>query len=106
MKRDGLEFKDALHELGRRAGIEIVEEHRPEAEIEDQHLARLREAIAAAAQWFNHLLLNNPQATIARSLAKAASRPRRSRRSNSVMPLKVGRHCTIIFCRKAFPTRN
>jgi DNA primase len=71
MKRDGLEFKDALHELGRRAGIEIVEEHRPEAEIEDQHLARLREAVAAAAQWFNYLLLNNPQAQIARDhLAK------------------------------------
>ncbi len=71
MKRDGLEFKDALHELGRRAGIEIVEEHQPEAEIEDQHLARLREAVAATAQWFNHLLLNNPQAQIARDhLAK------------------------------------
>ena len=65
MKRDGLEFKDALHELGRRAGIE-VEERKPEAEIEDQHLARLREAVAAAAQWFNYLLLNNPQAQIAR----------------------------------------
>ena len=66
MKRDGLEFKDALHELGRRAGVEIVEEHKPEAEIEDHHLARLREAVAAAAQWFNYLLLNNPQAQIAR----------------------------------------
>ncbi len=71
MKRDGLEFKDALHELGRRAGIEIVEERRPEAEIEDQHLARLREAVAVAAQWFNYLLLNNSQAQIARDhLAK------------------------------------
>jgi len=71
MKRDGLEFKEALRELGRRAGIEIVEEHKPEAEIEDQHLARLREAVAAAAQWFNYLLLNNPHAQIARDhLAK------------------------------------
>jgi DNA primase len=66
MKRDGLEFKEALHELGRRAGIEIVAERPPEAEIEDQHLARLREAAAAAAQWFNYLLLNNPQAQLAR----------------------------------------
>src|SRR5512139_660097 len=66
MKRDGLEFKDALHELGRRVGIEVVEENKPEAEIEDQHLARRREAVAAAAQWFNYLLLNNPQAQIAR----------------------------------------
>jgi DNA primase len=71
MKRDGLEFKEALHELGRRTGIEIVEEHKPEAEIEDRHVARLREAVAAAAQWFNYLLLNHPQAQIAREhLAK------------------------------------
>ncbi len=65
MKRDGLEFKDALRELGRRAGIE-VEVRKPETELEDQHLARLRETVAAAAQWFNYLLLNNPQAQIAR----------------------------------------
>src|SRR5512135_1504472 len=71
MKRDGLEFRDALHELGRRAGIEIVAERKPEAEIEDQQLARLREAAAAAAQWFNHLLNHHPQAQMARDhLAK------------------------------------
>jgi DNA primase len=65
MKRDGLEFKDALSELGRKAGIEVVE-HKPEGEIEDQHLARLREAVAAAAQWFNFLLNNQPNAQVAR----------------------------------------
>lgn len=65
MKRDGLEFKEALRELGRRAGIE-VEERKPEAEIEDQRLARLREAVAMAAGWFNYLLLNHPQAQVAR----------------------------------------
>ena len=73
MKRDGLEFKEALHELGRRTGIEVVEERPPEAEIEDQHLARLHEALAAAAHWFNHLLLNHPQAQLARDhLSKRA----------------------------------
>jgi DNA primase len=65
MKRDGLEFKDALSELGRKAGIEVVE-HKAETEIEDQHLARLREAVAAAAQWFNFLLNNQPNAQAAR----------------------------------------
>ena len=70
MKRDGLEFKEVLHELGRKVGIE-VEEHKPEAAIQDQHLTRLREAVAAAAQWFNYLLINNPQAQVARQhLAK------------------------------------
>src|SRR5512143_2799756 len=72
MKRDGLEFKEVLHELGRKVGIE-VEEHKPEAEIQDQHLTRLYEAVAAAAQWFNYLLNNNPQAQVARQhLAKRA----------------------------------
>ncbi len=65
MKRDGLEFKDALHELGRKAGIEVVE-RQPDAEIEDQHIARLREAVTAAAQWYNFLLNNNPNAQAAR----------------------------------------
>ena len=70
MKRDGLEFKEALRELGRKAGIE-VEEHKPEAAIQDQHLTRLHEAVAAAAQWFNYLLNNNSQANVARDhLAK------------------------------------
>jgi len=72
MKRDGLEFKEVLRELGRKVGIE-VEEHKPEAEIQDQHLTRLHEATAAAAQWFNYLLINNPQAQVARQhLAKRA----------------------------------
>ena len=72
MKRDGLEFKEVLRELGRKVGVE-VEEHRPEAEIQDQHLTRLHEATAAAAQWFNYLLINNPQAQVARQhLAKRA----------------------------------
>lgn len=72
MKRDGLEFKEVLRELGRKVGIE-VEEHKPEAEIQDQHLTRLHEATAAAAQWFNYLLLNNPAAQAARQhLAKRA----------------------------------
>lgn len=65
MKRDGLEFKEVLRALGRKAGIE-VEEHRPEAAIQDQHLTRLRAAVAAAAQWFNYLLNNNPAAQVAR----------------------------------------
>ncbi len=70
MKRDGLEFKDVLRELARKAGLEL-EERKPEDEIEDQHLTRLRNAVAAAAQWFNYLLNNHPPAQVARDhLAK------------------------------------
>jgi DNA primase len=65
MKRDGLEFKDVLRELAHKAGLEL-EERKPEDEIEDQHLARLRAAVAAAAQWYNYLLNNHPPAHIAR----------------------------------------
>lgn len=65
MKRDGLDFKDALQLLAGKVGVEL-EERKPEAEIEDRQLARLREAVAAAAQWYNHLLGNNPHAQVAR----------------------------------------
>lgn len=65
MKRDGLDFKDALQLLAGKVGVEL-EERKPEAEIEDRQLARLREAVAAAAQWYNHLLGNNPNAQVAR----------------------------------------
>jgi DNA primase len=70
MKRDGLEFKDVLRELARKAGIE-PEDRKPEDGIEDHHLARLRDAVAAAAQWFNYALIHQPAAQIARDhLAK------------------------------------
>ncbi len=63
MKRDGLDFREALEQLAGRAGVELPRRAEPQAAEESE---RLREAVAAAAQWFNHLLQNHPQAQIAR----------------------------------------
>ncbi len=64
MKRDGLEFRDALETLAARTGVELPRHEAPQEAAEKGD--RLREAVAAAAQWYNHLLTNNPQAQIAR----------------------------------------
>jgi len=64
MKRDGLEFREALELLAARAGVELPRRDVPQEAAEKSD--RLREAASAAAQWFNHLLKNNPQAQAAR----------------------------------------
>ena len=64
MKRDGLEFREALELLAARTGVELPRPEAPQQAAEANE--RLREAVAAAAQWFNHLLRNNPQAQLAR----------------------------------------
>ena len=69
MKRDGLDFREALEVLAARTGVELPRQAAPQ-EVADK-LDRLREAVAAASHWFNHLLNSHPQAHIARDhLAK------------------------------------
>lgn len=65
MKRDGLEFREALELLARKAGIEL-EPRTPQAEAQDQKNERLRQALAAAAMYFHNLLRTSPQGQIAR----------------------------------------
>jgi DNA primase len=65
MKRDGLEFREALEFLARKAGVEL-EPRTPQAEAEDKQNERLREALAAATTYFHNLLRTSPQAQIAR----------------------------------------
>ena len=64
MKRDGLDFRETLELLAGRAGVELPRRAEPQAAAEASE--RLREAVAAAAQWFNHLLKQSPQAQSAR----------------------------------------
>jgi DNA primase len=65
MKRDGLEFREALEFLARKAGVEL-EPRTPQAEAEDKQNERLREALAAATTYLNNLLRTSPQGQIAR----------------------------------------
>ncbi|HLF27073.1 MAG TPA: DNA primase [Anaerolineae bacterium] len=64
MKRDGLEFREALELLAARTGVELPRPDAPPAAAEKSD--RLREAVAAAAHWFNHLLKHNSKAQTAR----------------------------------------
>src|SRR5512136_572881 len=65
MKRDGLEFRDTLEFLARKAGVQL-EARTPQAEAEDKQQNRLREALAAATLYFHNLLRTSPQGQVAR----------------------------------------
>src|SRR4051812_21429167 len=66
MKTDGLDFRGALEKLARKAGVELKprDEH---VEAQDRARERLKEACAAAASFYHHLLRNNPAAGKARA---------------------------------------
>ncbi|MCK4470862.1 MAG: DNA primase, partial [Anaerolineae bacterium] len=66
MKREGWDFRTALEELARRAGVEL--RPRTPAQVEAQDEAdRLRSALTTAAQYYNHLLHHAPEAEAARA---------------------------------------
>ncbi len=61
MKKEGMEFKEALYQLADRAGVTITAT-RPEVEAEKKEKERLYQTNEAAAQYFHNLLLNSPAA--------------------------------------------
>ena len=63
MRRDGLEFREALTRLAERAGVELSER----TAREDRRKARLREALEAAIAWYREVLLQAHQAERARA---------------------------------------
>jgi DNA primase len=62
MRRDGLDFREALVRLAERAGVELSER----SAKEDRYKRRLREALEAAIAWYREVLLQARQADVAR----------------------------------------
>ncbi|MCA1588392.1 MAG: DNA primase [Chloroflexi bacterium] len=62
MRRDGLDFREALERLAERAGVELSER----TAAEDRHRKRLRDALEAAIAWYREVLLQAHQAERAR----------------------------------------
>ncbi len=65
MKRENLDFAEALRLLAARAGIEL-QPRRQEASADDQRLARLREIVTDSAIYFHYLLNRAAEAQAAR----------------------------------------
>jgi DNA primase len=63
MRRDGLDFREALSRLAERAGVELS----ARSAGEDRHRRRLREALEAAIAWYREVLLQARQAERARA---------------------------------------
>ena len=69
MKKEGLTFPEALRELARRAGVQLVQPTEGQKRNED-HEERLRNAVTLAADYFHQLLLSAPQAGNCRAYVK------------------------------------
>ena len=65
MKRENLDFGEALATLAARAGVEL-QPRTATASADEQKVERLRQIVADAAAYFNYLLNRAPEAVIAR----------------------------------------
>lgn len=65
MKREGWDFRTALEELARRAGV-TLRPPTPAQQQAEQEIDRLRELLQTAARFYHHLLLESPEAEAAR----------------------------------------
>jgi DNA primase len=63
MRRDGLEFREALARLAEKAGVQLSDR----SAREDRRRRRLREAVEAAIAWYREVLVRTPQGERART---------------------------------------
>ncbi|MCP4356589.1 MAG: DNA primase [Chloroflexi bacterium] len=72
MKRDGMDFKEALTILAQRAGVEL-KPFTPEEKKRRTHEEKLTDLLAAAADYFHQLFLHAPQSEGARGYINGRS---------------------------------
>lgn len=72
MRKQGLDFGDALRQLAARAGVELTERS-VEEQQQDQQRTRLLEINAAAAKYFNYILLSMQRGQPARDYLEQRS---------------------------------
>jgi DNA primase len=84
MKREGWDFRTALEELARRAGVEL-QPRTPVQRQAEEEADRLRALLDAAAQYYHHLLLHAPEAEAARAYVA-----RRGLRDETVAQFMLG----------------
>jgi DNA primase len=65
MRMEGWDFRAALEELAARAGVELRPPTPAQAQAAEE-ADQLRELLGAAARYYHHILINSPQAEVAR----------------------------------------
>ena len=69
MEIEKVDFREALRELARRAGVVLDERSGAGGSVEDERRDKLLQVIELAATWFHHILLNSPAGEAGRELA-------------------------------------
>jgi len=67
MKKEGVDFAQALHILANKAGVSLVALTTPEKQTQNKERERLFEINEAAAEYYHHLLLNSSVGETARN---------------------------------------
>jgi DNA primase len=67
MKKEGVDFAQALHLLANKAGVSLVAPAPPEKQAKNKEREKLFELNEAAAEYYHHLLLNTSVGKIARN---------------------------------------
>jgi DNA primase len=67
MKKEGVDFAQALHLLANKAGVSLVAPMPPEKQTQNKEREKLFEVNETAAEYYHHLLLNTSVGKIARN---------------------------------------